>query len=160
MSTRVSTQSKTLAAAGNYTAGDIMSESASNGVGTAWTFNDVGPKLGVVTILSSTITSSEDSVTFRGRLHLFKSNPSSSELDDNAAKAFAEADRTNFVGFVDFDALGDQGVPSWAVANNLPITVQVGTDGKLYGVLEDLSGETNESANMVVTISLFVAHDN
>lgn len=147
-----STHSRAVAAAGNYdAAGDILSNSATNGAGTAWQFPSVG-QWGV--IRGGVVTCSEDSVVFRLRLHLFADNPSSSELDDNAALAIAEADRPNHIGFVDFPAMTDVGVPSVAQFEALkPYHTKYGT---LYGILQTLDVENNETAGMTVSVTLYV----
>ena len=61
------TVSKAVAAAANYAAADILSESATNGAGTAWTFSNIGPSGRAITITTALMTCTEDSVVFRGR---------------------------------------------------------------------------------------------
>lgn len=148
---RISRSSRAVAAAGDYGAGDIVSDSASNGVGTAWQFPNLGTQ---GTIYDAFATCSEDSVVWRLRLHLFKANPSASELDDNAAKAFAEADRANALGYIDFQAAADIGVYSMAGGSVLYKGYET-LDGTLYGVVETLDAEANETAGMTLAFTLY-----
>ena len=145
-----STHSRTVAAAENYTIGDIVSNSASNGAGTPWQFSNVG-SFGY--IRGGVITCTEDSITTLFRLHLFTASPTASELDDNVALAIAEADRGAYIGFVDFPAMVDVGVPSVSQTEVLKPFTGLGT---LYGILEDRSGETAETAAQTISITLYV----
>lgn len=153
-----SSASKAIAAAGNYTAGDILSESATNLAGTAWEFPHLAPRDGAPgVIFMATIKCSEDSITNRFRLHLFKSSPSTAtELDDNAAKAMDNDDRDKYLGYIDFPAMADLGEFSFAQAVGLNYAYQC-ADGASsgYGVLETLDDETNETASMVIGIDLY-----
>lgn len=148
-------QSKAVAAAANYTAGDVVSESAT--AGTSWEFSPIQlfeARRGVIT--HAVLTSSEDSVTARYRLHLFTSDPSASELDDNVAKNFAAADLGKYVGSIDFEAVVDQGAGGWTKSSPYVGFQLDEASQALYGVLEDLDGETAETAGMTYTIRLFV----
>lgn len=149
-----STASKAVAAAGDYAAGDVLSESATNGAGTAWRFSDIAPASGRSgTINGAMATCDEDSVTFRLRVHLFSANPSSSELDDNAAKNFNDSDRANYVGYIDLPAMADVGGFAVAKADQQTMPfVAFGSD--LWGVVETLDAETNETAGMTLSITL------
>lgn len=150
--------SRAVAAAGNYTAGDIVSDSASNGVGTAWEFTQMAPGSGFPGIIyKADITCDEDSVTASYRLHLFSASPSTAtELDDNAAKTFDNDDRANYLGAITFPAMVDEGEMSRAQIEGLTFGYWCGQSGtSLYGVLEDLSGETNETAGMTITMTLW-----
>lgn len=147
------TASKTIAAAGNYTAGDIVSDSAT--AGTAWEFTHIRlyeGRNGIIT--GGVITCDEDSVTARYRLWLFTMTPSTSQLDDNVAKATTAADLKNCIGYVDFEAMTDQGTGSFAKGTAYLDFILAEGSLSLYGLLEDLSGEANETASMVIQISL------
>lgn len=150
--------SKTIAAAGNYDAGDILSESATNGAGTAWEFAVMAPRDGTPgVIFMATIKCSEDSIANRFRLHLFNASPSTAtEMDDNAAKTMDNDDRGKYLGYIDFPAMADLGEFSFAQAVGLNYGY-VCADGaaSLYGVLETLDAETNETASMVIDIDLY-----
>lgn len=147
-----STHSRTVAAAGNYdAAGDIVSNSATDTTGTAWQFPGVGER-GV--IVSAVQTCSEDSVVWRLRLHLFRASPTTSEMDDNAAFNLTEADRPNYLGFIDFPAAADLGAVSGAQVDLLKGYTCPG--GILYGILQTLDVENNETPGMTVSLTLFV----
>jgi hypothetical protein len=150
--------SRAVAAAGDYAAADIVSDSASNGVGTTWDFAQIGMGDGKVgTIYKADVTCSEDSVVWRLRLHLFSAAVSTAtELDDNAAKTLDNDDRANYLGFIDFPAMADLGEFSAAQADQLQFGYWCGNGGHtLYGVLETLDAETNETASMTVSITLW-----
>src|SRR3990167_4140225 len=140
----LSSVSKTIAAAGNYTSGDVVSEDAGAGLGTAWRFRGIPNLVGNgVIIESAVLTCDEDSLTATYRLHLFNANPSGSELDDNEALNIVAADRTKYLGFITFGAMVDRGVISTAQLLNVQLhAVPDAGDSSLYGVLEDTSGET------------------
>lgn len=168
--------SKTIAAAGDYAAGDIVSESATNGAGTAWRFGGIENRAGQGSHITRAFIvgsgTGADAVTAVYKLWLFNANPSTSELDDNAAKSFSAADMANFIGIITFKAMADQGAVSYAEVDlaetDMPfavIPVMVVTtlgviDGteqgpsSIWGVLEDTSGEASEHTNMVFTITL------
>jgi hypothetical protein len=166
------TVTKTIAAAGDYTAGDVVSESASNGVGTAWRFGGIENRAGEGShITRAFIVGSEDSLTAVYKLWLFSANPSTSELDDNAAKNFSAADMANLIGIITFKAMADQGATSYAEVDpdntDMPfhvipvMTDYIGviggsnlTGSSIWGVLEDTSGETAETASMTLSITL------
>ncbi len=151
------TASKTLAAAGNYDPADILSESASNGVGTAWEFKHMAPREGTPgVIFMATAKCSEDSITCRLRLHLFTATPTTSEMDDNAAKAMTNADRTLYLGYIDLPAMTDMGEFSFAQSTGVNYAyVCAAGASSLFGVVETLDAETAETASMVLTIDLY-----
>lgn len=149
--------SKTLAAAGNYDDNDIASESASNGVGTAWEFVNMAPREGGVgEIFMATIKCSAGAVVASTRLHLFSESPTTSEMDDTAALNMTTADRAKHLGWIDFPAMVDQGDYAMAQATGLSQAYYCADGARdLYGVLQLTDAETNESAGMVVEIELF-----
>ena len=147
--------SKAVAAAGNYSAGDILSESASNGVGTAWEFKNIVESGKSGRIVSGFLTCSAGAVAVGYKLHLFKDNPSSSELDDNAALNIAAADQASYIGLLIFEAAADRGdvASARSIITSMPIGF-ICKNNILYGILEDPTGETGEVAGMTVTIYL------
>lgn len=151
--------SRAVAAAGNYAAGDIVSDSATNGAGTSWDFTQMAVNGAgrPGTIYKADITCDEDSVTASYRLHLFSAALSANtELDDNEAKAFDNDDRANYLGAITFPAMVDEGEMSRAQIEGLTFGYWCGQAGHtLYGVLEDLTGETAETAGMTITITLW-----
>ena len=157
---------KAVAGAGNYAAEDVLSESATNGAGTAWNFANCGLGKGNSGVITKAIVSCETTaLTHRLTLYIFKAAPTS-ELDDNAANtAVLNADIANYVGRIDFPALEDLGGNSEAVASpstggNLPLEfVCASGDGDLYGILVTRDAITGETANDDYTIKLFVRQD-
>ncbi len=149
--------SKTTVAAENYTGGDVVSESVT--AGTAWRFRGIENRAGMGSVLQSAVlTCDEDSVTATYRLHFFNADPADSELNDNIAFSVVAADQAKYIGFVDFGAMVDRGVISTAVALNVQLHLVSGDTGSsIYGILQDTSGETAETAGMVMTITLGVS---
>lgn len=153
------TATKTAAAAGDYAAGDVISESATNGVGTAWSWAAAARETaGTGTITRATLTCSEDAVAAQYRLWLFNDNPSASELDDNAVFELALADRGKVIDYIDFLVPIDGGTAvSVATARpNIPFKTVATT---LYGILQFLGAEANETASMTVHITLQIVQD-
>lgn len=147
-----------LAAAGDYSAGDILSDAVADGTGTAITFTfPEGVALSEELIVThATLTASVDALVPRVDLDLFDANPSSSELDDNAAASVAAADREEFIGTINFPALADRG--AIAVAETtcyIPFRLADGTRA-IRGIARTVDAFTNESASMTITIRLFV----
>lgn len=152
--------SRTVAAAGNYTAGDIVSDNATTG--TAWEFPDLSPRgTGTACIIFKgdiVCNATNGAVTASYRLHLFSKVPTTTELRDNVAKAFTAADMANYLGVITFPAMTDEGTFSRAHVDGLTMGAWAdNSSGIVYGVLEDLSGETNESAAMTITMTLWAA---
>ena len=115
---------KALAAASQYHAEDVVSETATNTEGTDWDF-DFG---GTGYITKGTIMSETTAVTPRITLFLF-SAPPTCELDDHAASTCPlNADAANFLGYIDFPATMDLGtgcsvaVATPSTTGNLPIS--------------------------------------
>ena len=153
---------RTLAAAGNYDAEDVMSDDADNGEGTAITFTGVGRTKGTAgKIVQASILCSTTALTPRLTLYLFSSTPTC-ELDDQAANtAVLAADQAKFVGQIDFPAMSDLGtgmsgtISTMSTWGNLPIYFVCEEDSaNLYGVLVTRDAITGEAANMTVRINL------
>lgn len=152
---------KALAAAENYAAEDVLSESAS--AGTVWTFAGVvrGDGASGYVVKAQAICETT-ALTPRLTMYLFTVAPTSN-LNDNAANtALLHADLANYVGKVDFPALEDLGGDSEAVATpstygNLPLSFSCpqGADD-LYGILATRDAITAEVATMDMTIRLTV----
>lgn len=149
---------KTLAAAGNYDASDIMSESASNGVGTAWRFQNVCRQGETIMIAGLRARCSEDSVTSPIRTHWFRTNPSNSELDDNAALNIHATDAAQKVAEITTGAMGDHGATSYGenadVRHVISPTPNSGTD--LWCIANWVNAETAETASMTMEIEIEV----
>lgn len=145
-----------IAAAGNYDANDILSQSASNGVGLHWVFDAIAPTGGAGFITKALITCSATGLLCRFRLHLFNAVPTG-ELDDNAAMSIVIADRAKWIGYLDFPAMANLGTMSAAMNDTVRFKFDCASaDDALYGVLVTLDAETNEAAGMTVAITLSV----
>lgn len=152
---RSARHSRAVAAAGDYADNDIISNSATNGAGTAWTFARIGQGGHPFEIARALLTVTGDAVVAGSRLHLFRANPSASELDDNAALAIHADDVAKYLGFIDFPALVDMG--GFAASQVSPsFPCDTGDGGHtLYGILQITDAETNEVAGMTVAITLW-----
>lgn len=153
MPSRTRSDSKTIEAAGNYTAGDVLSESDTNGAGTAWSWDGLGPSGQTFFITGGVLVGDNQSRLVTHRLHLFSNNPSNSELDDNAALNIVSADKSLYQGYIDFPATTDEGTAVTSQRSGLAHAVKTAS-GTLYGILEDLDGETDESAGETIEITL------
>ena len=133
---------KALAAASAYSAEDVLSESATNGAGTCWTFPDIARSNGTSGyVVRAQVISETKDITPRLTLFLFNAIPTC-ELDDNAANtALLHADLDKYVGRVDFPAMEDLGGDSMAIctpstSGNLPIAFACSNaSDDLFGVL-------------------------
>ena len=150
---------KALAAAGNYDIEDVLSESA--GAGTVWTFVGMA-KLngGSGYITKAHVICETTGLTPRLTLFLFTAAPTSNLNDNVANTALLHADLANYIGKIDFPALGDLGGDSEAVATpstdgNLPLEFTCATaDDNLYGILVTRNAITGESAGDEMTVRL------
>lgn len=149
--------SRTVAAAGDYGDNDIVSDSASNGAGTPWVFENMAPRPGGVgEIFAATLKCSTGAVVATFRLHLFSRAPTTSEMDDNAALNMTTADRPYHVGWIDFAALTDVGDYAMTQATGLSQAFHCDEGGRdLYGILQITDAETNEGAGMTIELSLY-----
>lgn len=159
LGTRVSV-TKRIPAAGNYSANDIVSDSVSANA-SAWTFTNLARALGEPFVIKACRLKVDSTAltVFLGRLHLFRKNPTSSELRDNVAKAWVLADMESKVGWIDLPLFTAQTVFAEAFNYDLSMEITPETDSRtLYGVLETLTAETNEVAGMMMTVALEVAY--
>lgn len=141
-----------LAAAGNYTAKDVLSSSAS--AGSYSTFDDVG---GSGYIMGARAICETAAVVMRATLLLFKAAPNASnQFNDNVAStALLEADWDNFLGAIEFPALKSYGGDGFAEAISgegckLPKFYNT-PDGKIYYIAITEDAETNETAGDSIT---------
>ncbi|MDY6957619.1 MAG: hypothetical protein SVK08_00545 [Halobacteriota archaeon] len=150
---------KAVAAAGNYVAEDVLSESAS--AGTAWTFSAIADRDGGTgEIVKAHVICETTAQTHRLTLYLFSAAPTS-ELNDNAANtALLHADLDNYVGYIDFPALEDLGGDSEAIATpsttgNLPLAYECASGADdLIGILVTRDAVTGETAGDDYTVRL------
>lgn len=142
-----------IAAAGDYAAADILSESTS--AGSAYTFTGLAESDGGGIICRAVVNLSVAAATTRLRLWLFTANPSASALNDNAALSIVAADRLKQIGFIDFPALVNIGTISFAQNTDIRLPFQTAAGvGVLYGILQTLDAFTNESASMTLRLEL------
>ena len=153
---------KALAAAGDYAAGEVLSESA--GAGTAWTFaaiaranNASGYIVRAIALCQTT------ALTPRLTIFLFHTTPTCT-LNDNAANtAVLWADRANFIGSIDFPAMEDlgtgvsQAIATPSTVGGLPLAFDTAAAADdLIGVVVTRDAITGESAGMNLLIALTV----
>ena len=151
----VSVDKKNLAAAGDYAAEDVLSESAT--AGTPYQFKDVG-KSGVIekAIAFCSVTALTPKLT----LYLFSQRPTGA-LNDNVANTNPTvADHPAYEGKIDFLAMEDLGggsdsVVSMGTYGNLPLPYY-SPDRVLYGVAVTRDAITGESVGMTLSITLQV----
>lgn len=148
---------KALAAAGNYAAEDVLSESAT--AGTAWIFRGTG---GSGYITKAQAICETTGLTPRLILYLFNVLPTSNLYDNVANTALLHADLAKYIGKIDFPALEDLGGDSEALASpstygNLPIAFCTKDVAQtLYGILVTRDAITGESAGDDMTVILTV----
>ncbi len=157
---------KALAAAGNYAAADVLSESAS--AGTAWNFVNVARINGGTGTITKAIALLETTALTPGiTLFLFHTLPTSALNDNVANTAVLHADEANFIGRITFPAMADLGsgdseavvTPSLATGN-LPLDfVTAAGDRDLYGIAVTRDAITGETATDDLIIKLFVRQD-
>ena len=143
---------KRLAAAGDYAAEDVLSESAT--VGPAFNFTNVVSKNGGVgQILEAQVFIQTTALTPRLSLYLFSDTPTSA-LNDNAANtAILLADLPIYLARIDFTALEDLGGVSQAIITqstygNLPVRFKcLDNTRSIRGILATRDAITGETAN-------------
>lgn len=148
---------KAVAAAGNYAAEDVLSESAS--AGTAWAFLGMG---GSGYIVKAQVICKTTAQVHRLTLYLFNALPTSNLNDNVANTALLHADLANYVGKIDFPAMEDLGGDSEVVVSpstigNLPLQYSTKSrEDALYGVLVTRDAFTGEAAGEDYTVILTV----
>ncbi len=148
---------KALAAAGNYGAEDVLSESAT--VGTVWTFDPMVTSEGASgVIVKAQAIWETTALTPALTIFLFNRTPTSAVNDNVANTALLHADLANYVGRIDFPALADIGGDSEAIvtgSGNLPLPFStVAGDRSLYGIVVTNDAITGEAATDELTIVL------
>ena len=151
---------KRLAAAGDYTAEDVMSEVVTIG-GTPFIF-ELASKSGYIE--KAVALCSTTALTPRLTLYLFNQYPTC-EMDDNDPNtAPIVADRFSYQGKIDFPAMEDLGtgmsntLAAPSTYGNLPLPYYA-PKKKLYGVLVTRDAITGQAAGMTMTIGLQVRQD-
>lgn len=134
---------KNILVGGAYVANDVVSESTTNGTGTAWTFADMAAANGGYGVIdTATIVSQTPNITPRFLLILFNATPTG-ELDDNAANTSpVDGDLAKILPPIDFPSLYPAGtsanssaVASSSTVGNLPLLYKcaAGTTS-IYGI--------------------------
>jgi len=154
---------KALAAAGNYGAADVLSESAS--AGTAWTFSAVVSENGGSGNIVKAVALFETTALTPGlTLFLFNVTPTSAVNDNVANTAVLHADEANYLGRVTFPAMADLGTgdseavvtPSLATGN-LPLAFTcAAADSAIYGLVVTRDAITGETATDDLIIKLTI----
>lgn len=150
------------AAAGDYAALDIMSNSVTDTAGWAIPVSGVVDTAGQVAILDKVVARcSEDSVLNRLRLHFYRYNPlpGDVEMDDNIAADFAKttAGRDGYIGPVVLAAFADMGT-AMAMSSTPNLREMLKTAPAATGlwlVVETLDAEANETAGMRIDFDLY-----
>lgn len=146
-----------VAAGGDYAAGNVLSQSASNGIGLPWVFDNaarLAGGTGYVTKLTASL--SVAAVTARLRIWLFKVTPATSEMDDRAAFSLDADDRASCLGYIDLPAFINAGEVAWAQNVELHHAITCSGDDKLFGIVQTLDAFTNEVAGMTLDLWLSV----
>ena len=149
---------KNLAAAGDYAAEDVLSESTVSAV--PYMFKDIG----VSGIIEKAIAfCSVTALTPRLTLYLFNKPPTGNLIDNVANTNPTVADHLNYVGKIDFLAMEDLGGGSESVVTmgtygNLPLSY-FAPDRVLYGVAVTRDAITGEAVGMVLSLNLQVRKD-
>ncbi len=154
---------KALAAAGDYAAEDVLSESAS--AGTVWLFSAVVPSNGDRgKIVKAVALSETTALTPKLTLYLFNATPTGAVFNDNVANtSVLNANISQYVGQVDFPAMSDLGGDSESVVTpslttgNLPLAFEAASGANdLIGILVTQDAISGEVATDDMTIKLTI----
>lgn len=154
--------SLTAAAAGDYGAGDIISNSATGDAGVANALPGVVDVAGQTARIVGIIAKcNEDSVVHQLRLHFYDYNPAAAdvELDDNAAGDFAKnaTGLAGYKGYIDLPAMVDLGTSiAFAQLHNQKFMVATNASTGLWFVVQTITAETNETAGMIFTFDFLI----
>jgi hypothetical protein len=152
------------AAAGDYADNDVISDSVSNGTGTAITFaNAVRTPGGAGKIVGANVNFvASTAIGATCELELFSQTPTATELDDNAAAGTAgAADAPYYLGIIAFSAGTDYGAGTISRPTTLtpaaPLFIHAeGTSQSIFGRLIFRDAEANETAGMSVIVTLYI----
>jgi hypothetical protein len=149
----------TAVAAGNYTAGDIVSNDADDTEGDA--IEIPLESFSIRNIRQIVAVCSEDSIVARLRLHFYDYNPAAAdvEMDDNIAGDFAKnaTGAAGYLGSVLMTAFVDRGT-AMSVADAQYVDLLVRTkegSTKIYMVAEFADAEANEAAGMTIRFDIY-----
>ena len=148
-----------IAAAENYTAGDVLNDSVT--AGNAFLIPNAARAAGLGGVIEKIlITSSVEGMVPRFRLHVFDSLPTVLQ-DDNVALVLDEDDRSAYLGFIDMPPMQTSGSSefSWTqLIDRFPFKCAAGATD-LWFVLQTLDTFTNEVAGMTFTIQFTISQD-
>lgn len=149
------------AAAGDYTAADVISNSATADAGVANELpNAAREPGGVATIVAVRVKCSEDAVLATLKLHFFDEAPLAAEveMDDNAAyNVKTAAGHDKHLGSILLNAMTDKGTTlssSDTVDITEPFKCRPGYKN-LWFVVETTTAEANETAGMSLTFDFY-----
>ena len=159
-------QTVVAAAAGDYGAADVISNSATADAGVAAEFAGAATNAeDVVTLVGASVRVNAPSFVPQLKFHFFSRAPvaSEAEMDDNVAFSIkTTAGQDIYLGNLTFPALANPGGTLFAVTEISP-TGQVQKPMKLgagetslYVVIETVDADTNEVASMNLDIDLYV----
>ncbi len=155
---------KALIAASGYTANDVLSEHASQG--TSWVFSAIARIDGAAGyITKAVVISQSESVTPRLTAYVFKAAPTSN-LNDNVANTGPDAaDKANYLGPINFDALESLGTTDSTAtatpntASGLPLAFDCasGVDDLFLLVVtrDDFTQTTGENLTIHLTVEQY-----
>ncbi len=160
---RVASASFFAAAAGDYSAGDVISTNVTDTLGVALQLVGVVDAVGQVAILDKVVAKcSEDSILARLRLHFYRDNPlpTEVEMDDNIAGDWAKTVNglNKYIGPVTLAAFLDMGTAmSMSTTGNLREMLKTtsATSTQLWVVVEILDAEANETAGMKIDLDFY-----
>lgn len=145
-----------VAAAGDYVAGDMISNSATAASATAWKLK-MGRDAGDAGHITSVwVSASVDSLTTAPHVYLFAREPDRTDtpFTDNAAFAIGARALEYYCGRITLPGLRDDGSVSHAMTTNLQHPYRTDDAGYLWAILVASTAEANESANMTVLLGM------
>lgn len=155
---------KALAAAGNYSDEDVISESATEATATPWVFKIAPYPDGQAAIVKAQILCSVTALPPRTTLYLYTAIPTCVKGDNLGNTGVLAGDISIYLGRIDFPAWEDLGGCSEAFVTpstygNLPLEFTASDrDCKIYGIVVLRDADTNlDTAGVTVTIKLTVA---
>lgn len=152
------------AAAGDYADNDVVSNSATNGAGTAMEFElAVSAGGGAGRVIQATLSfTAATAIAATSELQLFSQTPTATELDDNAAEGgVGAADVPYYLGSIAFAQGTDVGASTFCLPSALTVAAPLfihaeGSSRSIFGRLIFRDAETSETAGMTVAITLYI----
>lgn len=152
---------KSLAAAEDYTAADVLSNSVTAALAEPFKFN-----VGESGVIEKAIAlTSETAETFRITLFLYNREPHCILTDNVTNTGVLKDDVASYQGKIDFPALEELGTTAYSEITVTPSTVgglplpYIAPDGILYGVAVTRDGTSTETATMSLIFKLQIRED-